>query len=628
MSLTKKILVICFIFVSILTIVQVGISTYSIQEQIIENVTSSNSLYGKRNAEAIGEWINHKVNTLEAFVEVLNRTEDYGEISSEITTITQAGEFGSVLFSTTDGDTYRQNGLNTKPDYDPIVRPWYKNALMLDNVYLSQPYIGASSGKLITTISKKIKRENEVSGVAMASIPLEKINNDILSMTVPGQGIALLFSENGTVISQSDNSHKNNLFPGLTRGVSVSKLIGQADKDELIPIEVNNVEYLGTVSFIPGTNWYLMMMSQKSLLLEPVKTLLTYQVITALIMILLSFFILNPILSYLLSNLRKVASALSDISRGEGDLTVYIESKNQDEVGKLADSFNLFVEKLRSIMSAINQLSSEVQQQSRLISASSGERKIKVGNQQAEVTMVATAMTEMASTTENIADNAELTADSMLQMTNISQKANNLVHKSQTSISELSEKVQNAGSVIDELHQQGEQITLIVSAIDDIAEQTNLLALNAAIEAARAGEQGRGFAVVADEVRSLSLKTRNSTEEISLMIRRLQETATKAVNGMNHCHELADQSVKNTSDAVDSFSNIRNSTVEINNMVTHIATAAEQQAAVSREINSNTELIKLISDQLNQEACEGVDQSTKLNKLAEELTEQVHKFKM
>lgn len=156
----------------------------------------------------------------------------------------------------------------------------------------------------------------------------------------------------------------------------------------------------------------------------------------------------------------------------------------------------------------------------------------------------------------------------------------------------------------------------------------HLLALNAAIEAARAGEQGRGFAVVADEVRSLSQRTRTSTEEISQMISTLQATTSEAVNVMNQCHQLAIQSVDDTSNAAASFKEIKASTESINNMATQIATAAEEQAVVSKEINANTESIKEISDRLSEDSEEGAVQAQQLNEMSANLIAQVEKFKI
>ena len=628
MSLTTKLLVISCLIVSVLTLVQAGISAYGIRTQIIGSITSSSTLYGKSNARTISEWLNEKKSMLNAFADSLNRARTTEQIISQIKTTDMAGGFGSVLYGTIEGDTYREKGLNTKANYDPRIRPWYKNAVKVSETYLSEPYTGASSGILITTVSRKIVVDGKMTGVAMATLPLEKINEDILSIKVPGDGFAFLLSSSKTMISHPDKEFSNKPFSELTQDITAGELIRQADNQQLLDIEVNGTEYLTTVSSVPGTNWYLVLMSTKSVLLKPVQSQLMYQLVTALIMIIVSIVILSVALRYMLSNLREVSYALEDIAQGGGDLTVRINARSRDEVGHLAESFNLFVQKLQDTILVVNQTSHQVLKQSELTAGSSNQRQRNVSNQLNQVTMVATAMTEMATTTGDIARNAEHAAQSAQKTVKISHQGTLLAQKSQQSINRLSEEVQNASAVIEDLNQQGEQITTIVSSIDDIAEQTNLLALNAAIEAARAGEQGRGFAVVADEVRNLSQRTRTSTEEISQMITQLQETTSKAVRGMEHCHNLAIQSVEDTSNAATSFKDIEESTIEITNMATQIATAAEQQAVVSNEVNSNTESIKTISDQLCEDSVEGAKQAEELNQLSAELLSQVGKFKI
>lgn len=242
--------------------------------------------------------------------------------------------------------------------------------------------------------------------------------------------------------------------------------------------------------------------------------------------------------------------------------------------------------------------------------------------------MVATAINEMAAATHEIANNSENTARHSEESVTACRDGSNQVSQAQNSLNSLAEEVRLATDVVTELEEHGNQISTILSTIQNIAEQTNLLALNAAIEAARAGEQGRGFAVVADEVRILSQRTHASTEEIQTMIETLQSTTKKAVGIMNDSRMLADTSVDDSHSAAASLTQIQHAVESISDMATQIASAAEEQASVTSEITRNTEGIRDVSNELAEEAHDAAAQAAALSDLSGELEQEISRFKL
>lgn len=267
-------------------------------------------------------------------------------------------------------------------------------------------------------------------------------------------------------------------------------------------------------------------------------------------------------------------------------------------------------------------------QQSKVTAAQAEERSSRIRLQQDEINMVATAINEMAAATQEIAGNADHTAQNAGEAVTACVHGAGQVTQTQRSIQSLAEEVQVATEVIQELEAHGHQISTILSTIQNIAEQTNLLALNAAIEAARAGEQGRGFAVVADEVRVLSQRTHASTKEIQQMIETLQATTGKAVGIMDDSRRLADTSVDDANEASVSLEQIHKTVERISDMATQIASAAEEQASVTSEITRNTVGIRDVSNDLAQEAHSAAEQAAELSELSHELEQEIRRFKL
>lgn len=317
--------------------------------------------------------------------------------------------------------------------------------------------------------------------------------------------------------------------------------------------------------------------------------------------------------------------AMKEISSGEGDLTARVRVESEDEIGQLAHSFNIFVQKIHGIISEVVVASAAVRTEMSKIATITHSLASGASEQQQESDLVATAVHEMSATSDTVSDSANAAANASQKATDETLNAKNLISDTIISIQSLSQEIGDAGSVIHTLEQDVSNIGSILSVIRGIADQTNLLALNAAIEAARAGEQGRGFAVVADEVRALASKTQASTGEIQSMIEKLQNGANKAVMAMNSSRQNGQETVQQADIAAQSLDEIVKAIHIINDMNLQIATAATQQSQVSEDVNLNVQHIADNSHQVvemvlsTESACKSLEQQcTRLDHLVEQ----------
>ena len=326
--------------------------------------------------------------------------------------------------------------------------------------------------------------------------------------------------------------------------------------------------------------------------------------------------------------LSNAVNAMKDISEGDGDLTLRLNVAGKDEIGQLAESFNGFITKIQSVIREVTSSTSQLSAAAEEMSMITAETRTGVQRQQSETELVATAVNEMSSTVHEVVNSAGLAASAASQADSQSEQGQQIVSSTVSSIRTLASEVESAATVISQLEKDSESIGSVLEVIRGIAEQTNLLALNAAIEAARAGEQGRGFAVVADEVRSLASRTQESTQEIQEMIERLQKGSRDAVKVMQTGQEQTQRTVEQASQAETSLSEISSAVAQINEMNAHIAEASRQQGEVVEEINKNIVNITQVAD----ESANGADQlstaSHEMASLAINLESQVSQFKI
>jgi len=325
---------------------------------------------------------------------------------------------------------------------------------------------------------------------------------------------------------------------------------------------------------------------------------------------------------------RRLVSMLDDIAKGDGDLTKRLEVDRADELGAIAAGFNAFLDKLQGMIREVVGSVQQVTDASEHTADIAMRTNDGVQRQLSEIDLVATAVTEMTATAQDVARNASQAASAAHNADGSATHGREVVKATSDTIMALSQDIQRAVESVRSLERDSENITGILDTIRGIAEQTNLLALNAAIEAARAGEQGRGFAVVADEVRNLAQKTQSSTAEIQTMIEQLQNGTKETVKVMEQSRSRTDQSVLQAEEADAALTSITQAVSVINDMNNQIASAAEEQSAVAEDINRNVMTIDTVAKSVAKGADEASEASASLTKLAEHQRRLINQFKV
>lgn len=494
---------------------------------------------------------------------------------------------------------------------------WYLCAKDNKKPCAMEPYmyeIEEGYSELMTSLTAPILINNQFQGVVGVDVNLpnfQTLTEELSQSLFSGAAKVTLLSETGLIVGSSHYFEKTArpFKEALPTYADVYRQL--TDENNILETEANFVINKSIDIVASGNQWHFIIELPKKIALARASALVseledsftsinTQQIVLALIVTLIATFIMTLIIKSIVQPLYELRNRIDNLASADGDLTQQLKLNTHAELIALSGGFNLFLQKLRDMINELKNVSHEVRDSSATSEQISRDTNQQTSQQQLEISSVVTATNEMSATSHEVARLAQSTADG-------AKKSQDIIKKSQAALSIAVDGVRNlandmgdASQSISQVAARSEDITRIIDVIKAIAEQTNLLALNAAIEAARAGEQGRGFAVVADEVRSLASKTQNSTDEINSMIQSLQLEVSKAVTIIDNSTTKAEESVEQTHQAFTSLNEVVETTDTINDNADQVAAAAEEQSQVAEEINKNLTIIGDAADTLAQ----------------------------
>ncbi|EGU47914.1 Methyl-accepting chemotaxis protein [Vibrio ichthyoenteri ATCC 700023] len=467
-----------------------------------------------------------------------------------------------------------------------------------------------------------------VNGLTMAG--LSKSMDDMVSLLnnfkIEKSGYVYLTDASGAVKIHRDRSVTQSSLAQFY-GVESSKLLNKSGFN-LIEADYQGQRVFVSSTYVPSMDWFVIGVVPVDEVFADLAQVAQQMIMTTGVIAALFIFMGVLLANSITRPIRAIAERFSDLGKGDGDLSQRIEVKGHDEIGQLSAGFNGFIEKIHQSMKEVALTSHALQAAADNVSNRAHSTHDNSQQQHDQTIQLVTAINQMGATISEIASNAATAAETAAQASDNTQVGQSVVNKAKDAISRLALDIDNTGQVVGQLASTTQQIGSILDVIRDISDQTNLLALNAAIEAARAGEQGRGFAVVADEVRNLASRTAVSTDEIQKMINQLQSDAKDAVMAMEAGKSVTHEGVASSDEAVEVLTSISERIHDISDRNTQVATATEEQSTVVYTINNNIEEINAINAATTSTAEELALASAELKDLSQRLDSMVGSFKL
>lgn len=628
----KKLLII-----SVMLLVGLSVSVSSMilyfqqKDALIDRINGESEGYVASNAATIEDFINEKVNGIHKLAglyqtEGIKGTEE--EIIAKTYFLANAMNLNSAALSFENGDAYWNQTSPTWPNNkykgDATSTPWYKAGRNAPSVTVTNPYLDEDNIFWVTVI-EKIK-----AGTISADMKLEFLNDLVKqSHDIPG-AVATILNHDTTILASSS--------PMLNVGekgtdyrwfkIAASQAVNKESTAIKYVLDGVDKTLFSHRIHAGDKEWYFTISLDNSVALAKLEVARNSAIFITTVATLISIVIAFILIHILYRPILFLKETILDLSSGDADLTKRLKVETNDDLGQISQGVNQFIENLQGMMFEIQSATTSLQSNVERMREQSERNSGIIQNHVSETDQVVTAIEEMNATADSMATDAANTANLTQQANETSIESREIVEKSQQTVSALISDVEESAINVQKMKDETQSINSILSVISEIAEQTNLLALNAAIEAARAGEQGRGFAVVADEVRNLASRTKDSTGEVESALNRLLNGTQTVVNSMDNTKKRCQETADGSGEVSVSLNTMTHFVDDIHNLSTQIATAAEEQSCVTQELSRNMSAISEIVGELDINGQQALKDAEDVADVNQQLIAIVNRFKI
>lgn len=575
-------------------------------------------------AEKIEKWIHEPLVSLERAKYYFNERHTDSEYQQALTLITQTSSAKNLIAGLDNGKVY-----SSKQGYLPNItantQTWYQAATKSGKTSITDITIDKVNGQSYLHIATPINN-----GVIATKIELGQLNTLLSKVNFPGAIVAIYDDQMRTVASTGEADKPGQKLSSHPQLVSLEQAMFRQGNGshELELMGIEKVSYFREIPLLSGLDWHMLIALDKSVAYAEVDKAILDAAIITIIISLLAIGLLVLMLNHLYKPINELKLTIDDLATGNGDLTRKLSVRSNDDLGQISSGVNQFIESLRNMMLQVESASETISEELDHVRENVEQNNQVLSQHAVETDQVVTAITEMNAAADSVAQNAANAANHTRSTHQEAQESKAVVTEAVNSVGSLVKEVDAMSESIQKMNQDTQNINAILQVIGDISEQTNLLALNAAIEAARAGEQGRGFAVVADEVRALAGRTRNSTDEINDMLSNLSQASSQVVSEMQVTKTSCEMAAENTAGVSTHLDSMSHTIGEITDIGDQIATAAEEQSAVAEDINRNMTMIRDMVTELVENANNTIQSTTNLTDSNTKLAQVVGQFKL